>query len=200
LDLEFKAIEEERINLVKTKDGLKNNEDIMEYNKKAKALNEKLKQYDEKRKAHDEEVQDFNMRVKQDMERKIEEAEARNIETNYSAFDEAVDSFSEMNPYERLNIDESAPIEEQREEVLKYKARIEREYQMLMKQRSEIDKEKNSVKTVEDVNALNKKTVELNKRIVEYEKKRVLFDKELNDFNSRMEAQVIVQQGKVEEE
>jgi len=187
LDLEFKSLEKERKKLVEEKEGLKTKEDILKYNEQAAALNEKLKQYDEKRKSHDEEVQDFNNRVKQDMEKKIQEAESRNIDTNYEAFDEKVDISVEVNPYERLEVDTSAPIEEQRKTVLKYKAQIEKEYQMLMKQREEIDKEKKLVKTIEDVDALNRKTSELNTRIAECGQKRIQFEKDLNEFNSRLE-------------
>lgn len=189
LDLEFKALDEERNKLVRARDGLKNQKDILEYNKKTEALNAKLKKYDEKQKAYDGEVQDFNKRVKEDMERKIREAEDLNIETNYEAFDETVDSSLEMEQAdERLVVDEFAPIEEQREAVLNYKAHIESEYQTLMKQRAELDKRRSVVKTIEDVNALNQKTSALNNRIAAYEKKRIQFDQEVNRFNARMES------------
>ncbi len=188
LDIEFKALDKERNKLVRERDGLKNQKDILEYNKKTEALNAKLKQYDEKQKVYDDEVQDFNTRVREDMERKISEAQAKIIETNYEALDETVDSSLEMEQSdERLVVDESAPIEEQREAVLNYKAHIESEYQTLMKQRAELDKRRGVVKTAEDVNALNKKTSALNDRIAAYEKKRIQFDQEVNRFNARME-------------
>jgi len=188
LDKGFQGLEAERKKLIEEKDGLKKKEDILDYNKRTDALNAKIQEYEKQWTLYNEDVQSFNSRVKENIDKQIEAANQANIDTNYEAFDaQYEESFEFDESDEFFTIDAEAPVSEQRAAILKYKDEIATEYQDLMKQRAAINKEKKLIKTPEEIELLNNKTLVLNEEIIKYGQKRAAFDKQLRNFNRQLE-------------
>lgn len=83
---------------------------------------------------------------------------------------------------------DASVLAQERERIEAREKALNDEYKRLMKERSELDKEKQNALTPAQIKAYNQKIVDFNTRIQAYEEKRSLYTDQLESFNERLKA------------
>jgi len=103
-------------------------------------------------------------------------------------YEAAQSSAEETPPPEKkaAKTEPAAPQTDERKRLLQQEEVLNSEYQGLMKERDDLDEEKKSAVTPDQIKAYNLKVVDFNTRIKAYEEKRSAYSEKVDAYNDRL--------------